>query len=265
MNKSITVIVFTFNEEKNISDCIRSAKFLTSKIIVIDMESSDKTAKLTKLEGVVIYNFPRFSYVEPAREFGIGKATSDWILILDADERITLELANEIAKRSVSTEFTHYKIPRKNIFGKIWLKHGGWWPDYQIRLINKSYFKKWPKEIHSTPHIEGQLGMLANPLLHYFHANFEKMVAKTMIFEDRESDLLFKAGKTVSTLTFFRKFLGELYRRLLKNIGFLDGEIGIIESTYQAFSKTITYLFLYEKRILSSNQNKKSSPLRPLS
>lgn len=74
------------------------------------------------------------------------------------------------------------------------------------------------------------------------------MVEKTIIYEEIEAELLFKAGRKVSTLTFFRKFFGELYRRLLKRIGFMDGPIGIIEGIYQAHSKTITQLFLYEKK-----------------
>ena len=134
----------------------------------------------------------------------------------------------------------------KNIFARIkWLKHGGWWPDHQIRLINKKYFTSWPKRIHSTPRIKGDFGYLKNPFIHYFHVDLSGMVKKTIIFEDIESDLLYKAGKKSSTLTFCRKFLAELYRRLIKNLGFLDGAFGIIESLYQAFSKTITYLFLY--------------------
>ncbi len=139
------------------------------------------------------------------------------------------------------------------LFGKgSWLKHGGWWPDYQIRLINKKYFKSWPKQIHSTPLIEGNLGFLSHSLLHYSHQNMQSMVQKTIVFEDMESQLLHKAGKQVSTLTFFRKFIAELYKRLIGRLGFLDGTIGIIESIYQAFSKTITYLYLYEKKISSS-------------
>jgi DNA-directed RNA polymerase beta' subunit len=206
--------------------------------------------------------------VEPAREFGIQKTKTDWAFVLDADERIIKELATEIqnviaseAKQSHQKQIasssstprddksTHYKASRKNIFGqKQWLKHGGWWPDYQIRLINKKYFKAWPKEIHSTPIIDGQCGYLTNPLLHYFHGDIEQMVKKTIIFENIESDLLYKAKKNVSTATFFRKFLGELFRRFIKGKGFLDDTIGIIESIYQAFSKTITYIFLYEKQ-----------------
>lgn len=255
---NLTIIIHSHNEERNINDCINSAKLLTDKIILVDMESTDKTVEIAKSLDVSVFNFPKSNYVEPAREFGINKAKTDWVLILDADERITKELAIEIKQFLTinSSLFTYFKIPRQNIFAGIkWLRHGGWWPDHQIRLINKKFFINWPKQIHSTPQIKGNLGYLNNPLVHYFHGDLNNMVKKTVIFEDIESDLLYKAGKKTSTKTFFRKFFAELYRRLLKNLGFLDGPFGIIESFYQAFSKTITYLFLYEK------QSKKSSSL----
>ena len=251
----ITILIYTRNEERNISDCINSAKLLTDKIILVDMESSDKTVEIAKSLNIPVFNFPKSNYVEPAREFGIKQAETDWVLILDADERMTNELANEIQnvitlKRSnVPTEIA-FKIPRRNTFAGIkWLRHGGWWPDYQTRLINKKFFLNWPKRIHSTPHIKGDIGYLKNPLIHYFHGDLNGMVKKTIIFEDIESDLLFKAKRKTGIGIFFRKFLAEIYRRLIRNSGFLDGPFGIIESIYQAFSKTITYLFLYEKQI----------------
>lgn len=214
------------------------------------MESTDKTREIAKQNGTEVFSFPYSSYVEPARGFGINQAKTQWVFILDADERMTEKLASEIkgiiGNKSV---LTYFKVPRKNIFAKLkWLKHGGWSPDYQIRLIDKSHFKQWPRQIHSTPVVEGKLSFLKNPLIHYFHGDLETMVEKTIVFENVESNLLFQAGKPVSTLTFFRKFFGELYRRLIRNMGFLDGRVGIIEAVYQAFSKTITYLYLYEKR-----------------
>ena len=254
-----TIIIHTRNEERNIEDCINSAKLLTEEIMLIDMESTDKTVEIARNLKVLVSNFPRSHYVEPAREFGISQSKTDWVLILDADERITKELTDEIKSVIRNSQFSNYKIPRKNIFGNPpaggWLKYGGWWPDYQIRLVNKKYFIRWPKRIHSTPQIKGDFGYLENPLIHYFHGDLTSMVKKTVIFEDIESNLLLKAKKTSGTKTFFRKYLAELYRRLIKNLGFLDGPFGIIESIYQAFSKTITYLFLYEK------QNKKGRSL----
>lgn len=250
MKTLITVLIEVFNEEKNIKECIKSAKLVTNKIIVVDMESRDKTIFVARKLGAEIYSFPFSFYVEPARKFGIEKVKTDWVFILDADERVTKELAEEVLRQVQDEKITYYKIPRKNIFGKAkWLKYGGWWPDYQIRLIKKSSFIDWPAEIHSSPKIKGNGGFLKNPLIHYFHGDLEKMVAKTIIFEEKESDLLYKAGRKADVLIFFRKFFGELWRRMFANFGFLDGAFGIIESIYQAFSKTITYLLLYEKNL----------------
>ena len=246
---NISVLIQTHNEEVKIIDCIASAKLLTDEIVIVDMESTDKTQEIAKSNGAVVVSFPYSRYVEPGRAFGIKQIKSDWVFILDADERMPQELANEIKKMISQTEYAYFKVPRKNMFGgKKWLQHGGWWPDEQIRLIKLSAFESWPTQIHSTPRIKGEMGKLNGAFLHYFHGNIEEMVKKTLTFEEIESELLFKAQKPVSTSTFFRKFFGELWRRLLWKAGFLDGTVGIMESVYQAYSKTITYLLLYEKK-----------------
>ncbi len=250
----ITVLIEVHNEEKNIENCIISAKLLSKKILVIDMESTDKTVAIAKKNDARVISFGSLpQYVEPARGFGIKQVKTGWVMILDADERITVPLAKEIKKTISENIFTHYKVPRKNFFsGKKWLKHGGWWPDHQMRLLHTKAFVSWPSNIHSTPHIKGKMGYLNEPFLHYFHGDIESMVKKTLVFEDIESNLLYKAKRNVSVLIFFRKFFGELWRRCFQKAGYQDGDIGIIESIYQAFSKTITYLFLYEKSKKSS-------------
>lgn len=249
MTNTISVIIHTYNEESNIKDCIDSARLLSDSIVVIDMESTDETVKIAKKEGVTIYSFPPAQYVEPARGFGIGKASTDWVFILDADERLTQALADEMKQSMVTDDFTHYKVSRKEMyFKKYWLSHTGYWPNYQIRFINKKYFKDWPKAIHSTPMIEGRLGQLKEAMIHFSKNDFASMVDKTIVYEDKESNLLFEAGRDVSVPIFFKKYFGELYRRLIKNKGILDGKIGIVESLYQAYSKTITNLYLYEKK-----------------
>src|SRR3989344_5526873 len=187
MTDKISVLVYTRNESNNITDCLASARLLTDSLIVIDMESTDDTAAIAKKQGAQVFSFPYKRYVEPARKFGISKANTGWVFILDADERITAELAAEIIKTINSPTsynrpaspaggqpITFFQVPRKNIFGhKKWLKYGGWWPDYQTRLIDKRHFRDWPNQIHSTPVIQGAQGCLTNPLLHYFHGNNE--------------------------------------------------------------------------------------------
>ena len=254
----ISVLIQTHNEERHIAACIASAKLLSSTVVVVDMESTDKTREIASQNGAAVVSFPHSQYVEPGRAFGIQQIKSDWVFILDADERMTSELSEEINKTIDETSDSYFKVPRKNMFGgKKWLQHGGWWPDSQMRLIKLSDFKKWPSQIHSTPIIDGTMGTLTTAFEHHFHGDIEGMVKKTLVFEDIEAELLYKADKPVTTLTFFRKFFGELYRRFFKKLGFLDGTVGIIESIYQAYSKTITYLLLYEK--------KNRRPLHPIS
>jgi hypothetical protein len=245
---NITVVISAYNGEPIIENAIKSAFLVTDDVLVVDTESTDNTYDIAKKLGCRVLHFPFHRYIEPSRNFALHSSGGDWVFILDADEEITQELAQEIKMTVENTDHSYFYVPRKNIFaGKKWLQHGGWYPDAVLRLIKKSAFKEWPTAIHSTPIISGTAGRLSEPFLHYFHPNLENMVSKTMVYEDIESDLLFKAKKPVSTSTFFRKFFGELYRRLLKNAGFLDGSFGIIESFYQAYSKTITYLMLYEK------------------
>jgi glycosyltransferase involved in cell wall biosynthesis len=261
---NITVAIFVHNDQQNIVRAIESAKLLTSAVVVIDIGSTDGTDKRAKQSGAEVLKTKFYPYVELARMEGLKKITSDWIFILDSDEVITQALASEILRaisgqnsdvsklktddRHLSTIPSAYRVPRKNMFGKNkWLKHGGWWPDYQTRLILLKDLQEWSTRIHSTPQIKGEVGLLKEALIHYSHGNISNMVKKTIIFEGMESDLLHKARKKANTFIFFRKFCGELFRRLIKYKGFLDGKEGITESIYQAYSKTITYLMLYEK------------------
>jgi len=247
----ITVVFQVKNEQAQIKEAIESARLLTNNIVVMDMRSSDDTALIAKKAGAKVIAIPSAIYVEPVRQYAFSKTNSDWVLILDADERLTKAIAAEIKQTIASkSSHTHYYLSRLNTFNGQVFKHGGWWPDNQIRLIKKECFVKWPKNIHSTVQVTGKPGKLDNCFLHYFHGDLTQMVNKTIKFEDIESELLFKAGRAVNTATFFRKYFGELYRRLLKHQGWRDGSYGIIESIYQAYSKTITWLFVYEKKLL---------------
>ncbi len=259
----ITVLIHTRNEEKNIVSCIESARLLTESIEVIDMESTDKTIEYARAAGAHITSIPHARYVEPARAHAITTSPTPWVFILDADERMTPELAGEIksliATSNTPESPTHYRVPRKNVFNqKTWLKHGGWWPDHQMRFMKRDAFIEWPARIHATPSIAGSEAYTQNPIIHYFHGDVAGMVEKTILFEGIESDLLHAAGRPANVPIFFRKFYGEMWRRLIQKAGFLDGTHGILESLYQAFSKTITYLILYEKSLATKESPKRS-------
>lgn len=257
--ESITVVLTVYNEQHHIKECIENARNLTSSIIVVDTESTDDSVKIARSLNVPVYSHPYKKYVEPSRNYAISKVRTEWFFIIDADERFSPELIKEIKQTIQTTDKTHFTITKKNIFAGTWpLKYGGWQGDSMIRMIKTDAFVNWPVAIHSTPKIHGELGHLQALLDHHFHPNLENMVNKTAIYENMEAKLLHKARRAVSTTIFFRKFFGELYRRLIKWQGYKDGAPGVIESVYQAYSKTVTYLYLYEKYYRS---HEKSSSL----
>lgn len=243
----ITVIIQTYNEEKSIVDAIKSARLLTDTILVVDMNSTDKTRELAKHEGARVETIQHTNYVEPGRFRAVGYVETPWVFILDADERLTPELAQEIQDTITSTTLTHFSISRKNIFAhRTWLRFGGWWPDKQLRLFKKEALLEWPKRIHSSPTFSGPKGELIEPFIHLFHPTLSQMVEKTISYEKIEAQLHVEAHHTVNSVTVIRKFLGELFRRLFFKQGFRDGIDGCIESMYQAYSKSITWLLTYE-------------------
>lgn len=245
---NITVIIHSYSYV-DILDCVQSAQLLTKNIIIIGEEKKDNIKLKLEAFGIKIIPFPNQGIVEPARTFGIKQALTPWVFLLDADEKITSELSKEIKEVTKNKSYGFYQVPRKEIiFHSYWLRYGGWYPNYQTRLIQRSKFVQWPTQIHSTPVIKGKKGILHNPIFHYSQNDLSELVNRTIVFENNEANLLLKAKRSSSTGVFFRKFIGELYRRVIKWQGLRDGTIGIIESIYQAFSKTITYLFLYEKQ-----------------
>lgn len=247
----ISVNIIVRNEEEKIKECLLSARLIADEIVLVDMESDDKTVAIAKKYADKIYSYPQVGYVEPARNFGIKKCSGDWVFVLDADERLTPELANEIIATLPKTpeQLGAFAIPRANYNFGVWLKHGGWWPDYQVRLLRKKSFILWPEAIHSFPKFKGEQGMLKNPFKHLANENIEGMVEKTINYSQKEANLLFAGGeKRVSALALVKKMLAEFFRRGIKKKGVLDKTAGIIQGIYQAFAVMCTYIFLWEKQ-----------------
>ncbi len=140
-----------------------------------------------------------------------------------------------------------YAIPRRNfVFGKE-LHHGGWWPDYVIRLMRKDALIKWEGELHEQPKINGEIGYLKNPFIHLKEDNLSDMVKKTNNWSEIEARLLLESGHPKMTWwRFFRPVIGEIFDRLVLKLGFLDGVPGVVFSIYQGWSRFITYAKLWE-------------------
>lgn len=248
MSKGISVIIITKNEEKNIGGCLESVKW-TDEIIVVDSGSKDKTVDIAKKHGAKVVKHTGGGFSD-WRNKGAREAKSEWLLYIDADERVTPGLRTEIESKLKDPRHSAYAIPRRNfILGKE-LKHGGQWPGYVKRLFKKSEFKGWTGELHEEPQFEGDLGHLKNSLIHQKHDNLSDMVAKTNKWSEIEAKLMYKAKHPpMNVPRFITAMFREFWLRMVRQMAFLDGPIGIIYALYQVFSRFVSYAKLWEMQL----------------
>lgn len=258
----ISIIIIAKNEEKKLPDCLKSVKW-ADEIILIDSGSEDGTKKIAIEFGAKVCEYKGGNYSDWRNE-GLKRASREWLLYIDADERVTQELKDEIISLTTNDQspdhagrpanISAYAIPRKNIILGKEMKHGGWWPDYVKRLFKKDKLKGWVGELHEEPVLQGELGYLKNPLIHIKHDNLSEMLEKTNKWSEIEAKLLYHAGHPkMSWWRFPRIMLSELWLRLIIKMGFLDGVEGVIYAIYQMWSRFVTYGKLWEMQLKTHN------------
>lgn len=250
MDKKVSVIINTLNEEKNIARVIKSISW-ADEIIVCDMYSQDKTVEIAKKMGAKVVFHKREGFVEPARNFAISEASNEWVLVLDADEIIPASLSEklrEIVKKSIVSDFV--EIPSKNIiFGK-WIKASMWWPDYHIRFFKKGAVI-WTEKIHSKPKTKGTgLTLPAEEKwakVHYNYQSISQFIERMNRYTTIEASQLNKSGYKFNWKDLIQKPLGEFLSRFFANKGYEDGLHGLALSLLQASSFLVTYLKTWEE------------------
>jgi glycosyltransferase involved in cell wall biosynthesis len=246
----ISVIVNTWNEEKNIERCLKSVEWV-DEIVVVDMNSTDKTREMAKKLGAKVFSHQYTGYVEPARGFALSKATGDWILVLDADEEIPFSLAKKLEKIAEKGKFDFVRLPRKNIIFGRWVKHSRWWPDYNIRFFKKGKVS-WTDKIHSVPLTTGEGKNLAvketNAIIHHHYQSVSQYIQRLDRYTDIQSKELFKSGYQFGWQDIISKPIGEFLSRFFAGEGYKDGLHGLVLALLQAFSELIKYLKVWENQ-----------------
>lgn len=250
MRQSITVVINTFNEQKNIGKAIKSVSW-ADEVLVCDMYSQDKTVEIAKKLGAKIFYHKKEDFVEPARNFAVSKATSEWVLILDPDEEITPTLAERLKEISQDLKQIDYvKIPRKNlIFGK-WMQGAMWWPDLNIRFFKKGKVL-WSDKIHRPPQTSGMgIDLEADgkwAITHHNYQTISQFLERLNRYTAIEAQELVKQGYKFNWTDLIQKPLGEFLSRFFANKGYIDGIHGLALSLLQAFSFLVVNLKVWEK------------------
>jgi glycosyltransferase involved in cell wall biosynthesis len=240
---SLSVILITKNEEANLKDCLESVSF-ADEIIVVDSQSSDKTQEIARSFGAkleITSDWPGFGL---QKNRALSLATKDWVLSIDADERVTPELKQEILATMASPKGADcYAIPRSSWYCGRFMKHSGWYPDYVDRLFKRGTAKFSEHLVHEHLLPEGSKGKLKNHFLHYSFRDFSQVLRKVDAYSSASAEQSFKQGKRSSVCKAFWHAVWAFIRTYIFRLGFLDGPQGLAlaisnaEGTYYRYIK----------------------------
>jgi glycosyltransferase involved in cell wall biosynthesis len=195
---------------------------------VVDAESADKTAALARefTHRVWVRPWPGFA---AQKNFALEQATGDWILSLDADERVTPELADRI-RRIVADDgpADGYSIPRRNLFWGAWVRHGGLYPDYQLRLFRRGAGRFVEDAVHESVRVAGDVGTLAEPLVHASYRDLEDFVQRSNRYSTLAARDVIRRGSRVGLLALIFRPLARFLSMYIVQRGFLDGWRGLV-------------------------------------
>jgi len=246
MNK-INVVISAYNEEKNIKDCLNSVKW-ADEIILVDNGSTDKTVKIAKKFTDKIFTQPNRLMLNINKNYGFSKAKGDWILSLDADERVTEELKNEIID-ATRKKVTGFWVSRKNIIFGQWIKHSIWWPDYQLRLFRKGKGEFPCQHVHEYLQVKGETKKLKNPFLHYNYQTISQYLYKLdKIYTENEAENIIKSGKKLVWQDVLRMPINDFLKTFFAQKGYKDGLHGLVLSLLQSFYALIIFAKVWEKQ-----------------
>lgn len=240
----ISVAIITGNEERNIRRCLESVKW-ADEIIVVDSESKDKTVEIVKGYTDKIFVEKWQGYAKQKWNT-VSKTKNDWVLSLDADEEITPELKNEIENLIINNK-NGFKIPRKNYFLKKEIKGCGWGNDFQLRLFNKTKTNISNVVVHESFQVEGEIGILKNPIKHFTHPDLETALQKTILYSKLEAEAWNK-NKKISGITILLHTFSAFFRPYFSLKGYKDGVHGLIISLLDAVCTMMKYIRLWEKQ-----------------
>lgn len=241
----LSVVVITKNEEYRITACLESIKW-ADEIIVVDSGSKDKTLQIVEKYTDKIFKTDQQNFAA-IRNLGVEKAVGEWVLFVDADERILEPLKIEIEAMINLSDYSAYAISRNNIIFGTAVKYGSFWPDWVIRLLKKTDFDSWIGKVHEYPKFRGKLGYSKNSLLHLTHRNIDQIVLKSLEWSKIDAKLRLDAGHPkMSGWRFLRIFLTEIFNQGILRKGFFNGSVGVMDSLLQAFSFYMTYVRLWE-------------------
>ena len=248
--ETITAVIIAKNEEKRIIPCLESVKWC-DEIIVVDDMSADETSHIARKYSAKVVAHPSMGNHDAQRNIGIDNSSSGWILQMDADERVSLELRKDIERiLAGNSEFSAYKLLRKNYFLGRFMQHGGW-PEKQVRLFEKDFARYIGHSVHETLKVDGKIGKLKSHLEHYAFTSISQYITRQLYYAQVEAKVMYQdRGKIdLKEINYHlkRRPLKLFFKIYVKRMGFLDGMHGFILSFLNAWRHYVIWAIYWEK------------------
>ncbi len=240
----VSVTIITLNERENIAECLASVAW-ADEVIVSDSGSTDGTIEICREHGARVFTDEWLGF-GAQKNLCASRAENPWVLNLDADERVTPELAEEIRRVLSNPVNAGYTVPRKNHFGGRWIRHCGWYPDRNLRLYKTDAGGFSDSRVHESVSVDGPVGDLQNPIIHYTYKDVSDYLARMQRYSTLSAaDMHARGRRTRATdiplrpaFTFFKMYV---LRR-----GFLEGGMGLVLSALYASYTAAKYAKLWE-------------------
>lgn len=244
----ISTVVLTKNEQKNIKECLESLKW-SDEIIIVDDYSKDKTREIAKTLGAKVFLHHLDNDFAQQRNFALRQAQGDWVLFIDADERISPALAAEIQSQISnlkSKNLNGFFLKRKDWFGRRWLRYGETANVKLLRLGRKGA-GEWQRQVHEVWEIKGKIGELKNPIFHYPHQTVSDFLRQINFYSTLHAEALYQDGVKSSLFRIIANPLGKFIQNWILRGGFLDGTPGLIVALMMSFHSFLARSKLYLK------------------
>ena len=244
--QKITVIIPTFNEERNLRDCLASVEW-ADEVFVVDSFSTDSTPEIVAEAGV---RFIQHEYVNSAaqKNWAIPQDSNEWILVVDADERVTPQLREEILQKLQSPDAEAYDIQRENYFLGRRVRYCGWQNDWCVRLFARDKSRYQDRHVHADVEVDGRAAKLTGKLQHHTFDSFEQYMRKYDKYTTWAAMDRAKKTPVVRWHHLFLRPITRFFKQYLLKRGILDGHVGLIICTMAAFSVFLKYAKLWEIR-----------------
>ncbi|PJZ68741.1 glycosyl transferase [Leptospira perolatii] len=254
MPLSISACIITLNEEDTIARCISSLSFV-SEVIVLDSGSTDRTKELAEKLGALV-EYRKFDDYVAQKNYVVSLARNNWILTIDADEEVSPKLAEEIYEYfgGREPEEDGFLIPRLTMYMGRWIRHGGWYPNYKVRLFRKEKGKFEGGKVHESVTLTGKGKKLENPLFHYSYQNLSDHLNFINRYSDLSAQEKFAKGKRIGLFVSLGKAFYKFAWMYLVRFGFLDGRRGLVLAIMGFYYNFLKYAKVFEMSLTEKDR-----------